>query len=354
MDNQATMGESSSQTLIPFLSPVNFRVESKALPSILVNGSSDAGKTSYLQFMLYTIRHHVDLAILVSPTAGSDPIYRQMIPDVNIFSEIPDMMLEHLLKKQSSLIEETGKAPFVVLILDDLGVNREQMRLPIVEQLFTRGRHANIIVIVTTQYLRRLPTAVRSNAFVIITALENNGPTRRILFEEIFQQVGTEKAFSELMASTCTCFRLLVKINNGKVLTREGWNEIRNQNKRTVDDSTYPFFRIMYTLAPSGEWQESQQGEKILVRPGVRPFRLGKPIQWLASTMVYNPRYLITSSSGPDEWEKDFLKKREEYTLIEEIREEKQRKKKGLPVAPKSSKKPTSLQPQYKVGEISM
>jgi hypothetical protein len=116
----------------------------------------------------------------MSPTAslGDPSMHGVDIPEQNMFNEYRPDVLNEILDDQEKLIarygKESGKVPHVLVVLDDLVTSIPTRRQNELVNIFLSGRHRLVSIMVCTQVLRLVPSAIRLNASHFITFKVNN------------------------------------------------------------------------------------------------------------------------------------------------------------------------------------
>jgi hypothetical protein len=86
----------------------------------------------------------------------------------------------------------------VGMIFDDVTSCRLFRRGELLEDLFSNGRHYKAVIVISCQYPKQLPPAVRTNTDYIIM-MHNTKRTCQILFEEFVENPGNVEAFTQLL-----------------------------------------------------------------------------------------------------------------------------------------------------------
>ncbi len=73
------------------------------------------------------------------------------------------------------------------LIFDDVTSNKQFSKGPLLEDLFSNGRHYNAVIIISCQYLKQLPPAVRLNTDYLFI-MHNSKKLLKILYEEYVEE----------------------------------------------------------------------------------------------------------------------------------------------------------------------
>lgn len=85
---------------------------------------------------------------------------------VTIFNKCNNDLLTDLLHEQEQLVLKKGSSQSILCVIDDFATQGKCLKA--LEELAVRGRHANITVIMTSQYSRLLSPAIRQNATDVV------------------------------------------------------------------------------------------------------------------------------------------------------------------------------------------
>ena len=201
---------------------------------LLLIGSSNCGKTNTVlnlltRFWIYpnTKQSIFDDIIIMTPTALSDPKLRILAehPDlrekVYLTDKLEIELIDQLLARKPEDFEE-GALPNTLVFIDDFTADKRNSMHPSVINLFFRGRHANISVIINSQYYFNVPPSVRTNASgIMIFRLKRNAELALIRNE-----LSTPKIHDELFDE------ILHRAQEG-----ENWNFL------FIDMTTQKFYR---------------------------------------------------------------------------------------------------------------
>ena len=137
------------------------------LPNVfLLNGRARSGKTYLLKFLVHYLKDRFNRIILFSPSAGRNQAY-------NWLSKKYQYQATHELDKQIANIKKnkkeilkTNKNHQLLIILDDcLGLSTFSKGSLV--NLFTTFRHDQISIILTSQFLNKVPPVIRANSAYI-------------------------------------------------------------------------------------------------------------------------------------------------------------------------------------------
>ena len=137
---------------------------------LLLIGASGTGKTNVFKNLVErywvdpnTGRSVFDIILIFSPTLLQDPLYEIMfnnpilkdliIPKLEIDREL---LLKLLNRKEDNLK--------ILIFLDDFAYNKKVFELPEVVALYMRGRHANILPIISSQFYFSVDSSIRVNS----------------------------------------------------------------------------------------------------------------------------------------------------------------------------------------------
>lgn len=161
----------------------------------VVVGKRNTGKSVLISELLYYIsKHKVPRACVFSATEEQNKYFCKHIPDSFIFDDKDvDNRLSLLVQQQKDLImqKQLGHIPSdtnlrIVVILDDIGYNKQALNSSIIREIFCNGRHYEIILIVALQHLMQLSVQMRSNCDYIFCLKEGNVDVKKNLYKNFF------------------------------------------------------------------------------------------------------------------------------------------------------------------------
>ena len=106
-------------------------------------------------------------------------------------------------QRKSRLYSKVLKEPFplqyqIGLIFDDVTAKREFRKGEMLEDLFSNGRHYHAVIIISCQYLKQLPPAVRLNTDYMFL-MHNTKRTCKVLYEDYVENPETFAGFLDLL-----------------------------------------------------------------------------------------------------------------------------------------------------------
>jgi hypothetical protein len=153
--------------------------------SMVINGVRRSGKSRVLDWMINkmgSIGHKsfkFDEVYLLSSTAGQqDDVFNFIDDDEHIIDELSDDKIRAVLDKREKIFMQYKENPErydqpvnCLVIVDDLLTDKNNKNIfyskPVSEMYF-KGRHLGLSVVILTQYLKSLPPLIRSNTDVCI------------------------------------------------------------------------------------------------------------------------------------------------------------------------------------------
>lgn len=131
---------------------------------VVYNGARFSGKTLNIAVItkLYLKRQYSNV-IVFTPNpfdANWNPLRHSK--KVHIFDEISNEILDFIHEEQLQVFIQSRKRKDLLLIIDDFNMTKKHKRA--LDELATRGRHAGITCIISSQYFYHNSPAVRSNA----------------------------------------------------------------------------------------------------------------------------------------------------------------------------------------------
>lgn len=127
----------------------------KTLPAVLILGKRYSGKTCAGIDLCFELQDQFDCAIVFSGSDDVSPTFSKIIPDIFVYKEITPERIERILARQEELSEKyefnPNVNPQLLVIFDDI-VNASNSNTPEFMDLFKKGRHYRIMVMVLAQY----------------------------------------------------------------------------------------------------------------------------------------------------------------------------------------------------------
>ena len=153
------------------------------------------GKSQLLKFLLKKELHKFNKIYVISLTESVNKFYSDIVPSNCIFGDYQDEWVSDLITKLTQYKSTNTKQYNVLLILDDV-INAAHSSKALMK-LFCMGRHINISVIMTMQYLHQCPPVCRSN-FSFLACGQMNKLSTDLLYDEFLVGNVTKQEFLQM------------------------------------------------------------------------------------------------------------------------------------------------------------
>jgi hypothetical protein len=185
-------------------------------------GKRASGKTTLMREVCYNMHVHtckgrpVGMVLAFCGTEGSVCDVKTFVPETLIYKGFNEAVVAELLEKQAKLIEQKGKENVrtVVLVIDDCAFDKTMWKSEAMRELVFNGRHNNITLIVTVQYLMDVPTWLRTNIDMTFVMLDNNKSNRKKYHDFYFGQFNGLAAFNKAYEILTDDYGAMISKNN--------------------------------------------------------------------------------------------------------------------------------------------
>jgi hypothetical protein len=188
----------TSLQLVKFkITVLNEKRRNNSSPIICVVGKRNTGKSEIIKNIMY---HNRDIpsGIIISPTEQGNSFYSSFCPSLFIHYTYDTLLLKNILDRQKKLIKKNGHHPkydFFV-ILDDCMFNKTEINKDInLRQFFMNGRHFQIFLIMSVQYIMDLSVTLRTNIDFVFAMKENNIQNIERLYNSFFGIFSSKQLF---------------------------------------------------------------------------------------------------------------------------------------------------------------
>ena len=185
-------------------------------------GKTNSGKSRLLKYMLNFEKHKFQKIFVISPTEAVLNFYSDIVPSNQIFNEYKDEWVTDLMQNLTNYKKNNDKPYNVLLILDDIGADAHNSKA--LCKVFTMGRHLNISIVMTMQYLNQCPATCRSNFSFILVGQMNKLSTDLLVDEYLMGSID-KKNFLELYHKSSKDYNFFV-INCNSVQDNDNIDEI--------------------------------------------------------------------------------------------------------------------------------
>lgn len=182
-------------------------------------GKKGTGKSTLVEEIMW-FQQNIPVGCIMSATEEANEAYSEMAPPLFIYKEFDADALLRLInrqKKMKSMFKQNGdKLPFdhrAFLLMDDCMYDKKNFRSPLVRELFMNGRHWDLFVLITIQYLMDITPDVRANTDYVFALKENIRKNREKMYKEFFGVFPSFALFDELFLEVTQDYRCLVLDN---------------------------------------------------------------------------------------------------------------------------------------------
>ena len=149
-------------------------VENDIFPKLpmgcLIIGKSGSGKTSAMVNMLTNdnlLANYFDFIYLFTDAKPDKELIKDLkLPKKQIITDFDEEKVKEVMDKAERTIEQHGfkDSPKIMMVFDDILSNQKFLKSKTMTKLATANRHFNISYIFCSQYYKKLPPVVRTNA----------------------------------------------------------------------------------------------------------------------------------------------------------------------------------------------
>ena len=192
----------------------NFTIINKTIGLIAKRNS---GKSCLLKYLVEAERHKFNKIYVICPTEKINRFYSDIVDDECIFDNYDKKWVEKLINKMTEINSNKSQKERknVLLILDDIVSDHNFHQSPTLKKLFIRGRHINIGIILTFQYLNFIPPVARNNLDYLFCGQMNKQSIDLLISEFISGDISKEEFIK--MFNRCTRDYNFLVINNNSV-----------------------------------------------------------------------------------------------------------------------------------------
>ena len=136
----------------------------------LIVGKSGSGKTQAMVNMMTNdnlLGDYFDIVYLFTDAKPDKELIKDLkLPKKNVISDFDEDKVKEVMDKAERTVQEKGfkESPKICLLFDDILSNQKFLKSKTATKLATANRHFNISYIFCTQYYKRVPPIIRTNA----------------------------------------------------------------------------------------------------------------------------------------------------------------------------------------------
>ena len=192
----------------------NFTIVNK-ITSLLAKRNS--GKSCLLKHLVQSEKHMFSKIYVICPTQKINRFYSDIVDDQCIFDSYEEKWVDKLINKMTEINSNKSQKERknVLLILDDIVSDHNFHQSPSLKKIVIRGRHINIAVILTFQYLNLVPPVCRNNMDFLFCGQMNKQSVDLLMSEFISGDISKDEFIK--MYNRCTRDYNFLVINNNSV-----------------------------------------------------------------------------------------------------------------------------------------
>lgn len=181
-----------------------------------VVGRRGSGKSIIIKDLLYSKRDVLPFGVVMSGTEAGNGYFGKFIPEIFVYDDFDTASLEKLLERQKKAAKK-GNMKRVFVVLDDLAYDSSIMKKPVLRYIFMNGRHLNIFLIFSSQYVSDLgPPAIRANIDILFVCREAIQANRWRLYNMFFGCFENFEDFNKVLNACTENYSVLV-LDNTKI-----------------------------------------------------------------------------------------------------------------------------------------
>lgn len=195
--------------------------------AVICLGKKGTGKSSLIEDIMW-FQQNIPCGAIMSATEEANEAYAKMAPPLFIYKEFDADALLSIINRQKrmkKLYKENGDyLPFdhrAFVLLDDCMFDKKNFKGPLVRELFMNGRHWDLFVLITMQYIMDVTPEIRSNTDYLFALKENIRKNRERLHAEFFGMFPSFPVFDALYLEVCQDYRCLGKRINTLPVCRD-------------------------------------------------------------------------------------------------------------------------------------
>ena len=198
--------------------------------TISVVAKRNSGKSVLIRYLVNQQKRFFSKIFVICPTESINPFYNKITKDDCIFDEWNEVWANELIERMTKINanKNTRERKNVLIILDDCMSDIDFNQSMALKKIYTRGRHFNLSIIATCQYLNTLPKICRSNCDILISG-QMNLCSIEMLANEYCCNLN-KKEFIALFNRSTNDYGFLV-VNNNSVKENDDLNVIYGQIK---------------------------------------------------------------------------------------------------------------------------
>jgi hypothetical protein len=182
-----------------------------------------SGKSELFKYIYLKEKNNFNKTFVFSGTEEVNNFYEKFIDPKCIYNKISIKWFEMLISRLKEISMNNKKLPNILIIFDDFGGD-DFLRSNILKDIFTKGRHLNVSVVVILQYLKSVPPIIRTNTSFIVCGQVNHA-SMQIIGDDFLNGNIPRKDFYEMFKNNTRNYNFFI-INNNSVKNPNNLNEV--------------------------------------------------------------------------------------------------------------------------------
>jgi hypothetical protein len=197
------------------MSSIDFEIVNK---TICLCARRASGKSVLLKYIITKNKHKFDKMFLMCPTEKITKFYGEVFDPKNVFETYSDNWVNALMNKMADINQgkQDKQAKHVLLVLDDVCSDTDFHHSKTFKQIFTKGRHYKISLIITAQYPYHIPPIARVNCDWFLCGQINTQGLEILCTEFIAGEITKQEFIKMYYKATSNYGFLLINNNSTK------------------------------------------------------------------------------------------------------------------------------------------
>lgn len=193
---------------------------------MIIVGTPGSGKTVAATDVMYHLTD-LEVGIIMSPTDKYTGRWESFAPNIIIYDTYNSKAVKEVIDNQAALFQETYrqecertqsfvnkddiKIPPVFILCEDCMAENAMIKDPLITEIFMNGRHLQIFLLITVQWLMDMPINKRQLVDYLLVCAEDSPPALQRLYDCFFSSyIPTFQAFCELVSQATEEYGILV------------------------------------------------------------------------------------------------------------------------------------------------
>ena len=182
----------------------------------LVIGCRNSGKSVLLHDLLYKTRSRYDVGLAMTATSPTAEKLKTIFPPCLVFENGYDFDKAAKFVESAKHLKQQNKERNFLLLLDDCACDLKIMKSDVMREIHMNGRHSNVTLFSSTQYMLSCPPIIRSNIDYVMAMWDNNVQNRKRLYEHFYGVFSSFAEFETVFRAVTSDYGCLVLDNTDK------------------------------------------------------------------------------------------------------------------------------------------